>query len=368
MWTTKAAVFELPVPSGAVKKDISELRQGEVFSINAKAKKFAFNRFSSVKEGDGKTMTVIAHNLTGTETVGASIVLPCPSQVRQEVLSWGLLPNFTAKDHGQTFDLFERVEVGGSKILGTVIDIDSQQFPSRDVNVLYDQIVEGNWTGKYPVYDVKSLGVRASEEIVAKAKKAQSVIRELRDGHDRKVLASFHKKAKEEMNVIAHQQFEDKNRKVYQKNLEQAHKAEASKIAQQVLSINAAQFKSVVDTGIITITAGEFNYETDKALEILGTYWDSVRQYVKPFSDSEKICTLATQAVLEQLGSLISDGYFLIRLGYIQKLAKGGYGVFSHNGKQQGRHPTKHKAVAQLRQAEIMKKQGMATEFDKATS
>jgi hypothetical protein len=80
-------------------------------------------------------------------------------------------------------------------------------------------------------------------------------------------------------------------------------------------------------------------------------------------SRDESINLAASIEIMKVLASLMEDGYFLTRMGYVRKY-KGRWGTFSKKGNVLGTHPTKDKAQRQLRAIEMNKRHGYGEEIE----
>lgn len=363
MWILAPDKHEFIVPKGAVRKSISSLQEGEIFSLNAKSKKFAFSRLASSEKED-QSMAIVAHELIGSEQVGKSVVFPYLEYQNREVISWGMLPiaKAQANDDIEIFDRVSLLDESNGKILGTVIDINDVMFPDRDATVLYDVMTNNQWTGEHPIHEIRALGAKAKGNVLQAAKQARPVVRELRDQQEKRTMMAFQQASRTAMARLTAGKIETQERADYQKRVDQETRSQARTIAQYILSTHASDYRSIVDAGLTIITAGEFNYDIRKAAEMVASHAELIRTHAESQTPSMRLQFLAAQNVASQLTALIHDGYFLIREGYILQLPQGSWEVYYKNGALQERLPTKKAAQCHLRNVEAKKRYGVSEE------
>ncbi len=164
------------------------------------------------------------------------------------------------------------------------------------------------------------------------------------------------------MSRLSSGSIETKERETYRNDLNKETQQQARVIAQAMIATHANDYKSIVDAGLLSITAGEFNYDIYKAAEIVAGSAEMIRTHAEAQTPSQRLQFLSAQNVANQLTSLIHNGYFLVREGYILPFQEGGWGAYSKKGELLERLPTKKAAQCHLRSIEAKKRYGVSEE------
>jgi len=349
MWRQSTTIVEPNVPKGAVKTSLDQLKHGEVFAINAKSKKFAFKRYAT--EGE-KIIAIVANQLESAEKIGAEIALSLSELGNRPVLSWGVLPMVAHQDEEQhEYEPFDRVvllQEGDGKIIGTVIEMNDDKFPDRDIIILWDQMFHGKWVDECPIHSIQWNGEKANGDQMQIAKAIRPIVRELRDEH----------RKRQQPPIQTVQSSNEKEREDYRRQLTAGVQKEAESVAKRVLADHAHDVKMIVDACLLSVMAGEYNYQRDKMSEILASYLETMDMWIRPYSESAIVQSAAIQLIARRMQQLSDDGYFFIRKSYIKELPRGGFAVYSSDSELIGKYPTRIKAISQIKARERRQRYG----------
>jgi len=332
---------------GLVAKPLLDLVAGEIFSIHPKARKFVLASVDPNKESGGE---IIADELLDGK-VGSRFSLPLNDFQEREVFVWGEFSEESGNPAKPSCKEFDRIKAKGSTVVGTVVGF---SLDGLKVVALWDEIVHGQWFTEVAAAEVENLGERAEGKALDLAREAKPMIRERQEAARK----ASEDKTKESVHEELAQQT-SKRREEVRQELDQQRQKVAASIAKKVVDANVQEFSQIVQAGILTITAGENNYEIDVVAEIIDGYFEHILNRVSSFTtDPEQKIPVAAE-VMNVLSDLMLDQYMLTREGYIRK-KDGKWGVFSKKGKLLGTHGTKKKALRQLRAIEWRKRQGVA--------
>ena len=341
MWTTAAKTIA-PFLQGAT-KNFDELERGEIFSLNAKARRLVLDMI------DTKSNELFVRVLANGQ-LGDSVTLPYDAYRGRPIVTRGTMDAMDQPDAPQ-FNLYDRVKCKAHDMCGTVVDTNHHTPPAWDLIVLLDSYVDGQRLLEVRVSDCEHEGEQAEGESMVLARKAHAVVRSLpydyEQHHERQARAVV----QEELSKI------QAKRADYAKAMDQQQDRAVQELVHNATAQFAKEFKTIVEAGVLAVTAGEHNYELDVCAELADSYMESIIHRVRQISHNENINLAASIEIMKLLASLMEDGYFLTRLGYVRK-HKGRWGTFSKKGNTLGMHPTKEKAQRQLRAIEMNKRHG----------
>lgn len=332
---------------GLVAKTLLDLVAGEIFSIHPKARKFVLASVDPNKQPSGE---IVANELLDGKT-GSQFTLPFNDFQDREVFVWGEVSDEPEKQAEPSCKEFERVKAKRSTVLGTIVGI---SVDGLRVTALWDEIVQGKWITELAAQEVESLGEKAEGKALELAKEAKPLVRErqeaARKASEDRTKESVHEELVEQTS---------KRRDEVRQELDQQRQRIAASIAKRVVDANVQEFSRIVQAGILTITAGENNYEIDVVAEIIDGYFEHILNKVSSFTSDYELRIPVAAEVMNILSDLMLDQYMLTREGYVRK-RDGKWGVYSKKGKLLGTHGTKKKALRQLRAVEWRKRQGVA--------
>jgi len=346
MWTTAKHI--IPLLQGKT-KSFDELERGEIFSLNNKSRQLVLDMIDTKSNELFVKAAVDGHP-------GESMTLPYESYCGRHVVVHGQIESIDQPESAR-FNLYDRVKIKSNDMCGTIVDLNYNKPPDWDLILLLDSYLDGTRVIETHLYDCDHLGERADGETMDLAKKAHSIVRDMRDDHEEKYERKTREIVQEELAKTQAKRAE------YAKAMEQGRDREVQSLVHQTTAQFSKEFKNIVEAGVLAVTAGEHNYEIDKCAELADSYMESIIHRVRQLSRNENINLAASIEIMKVLAGLMEDGYFLTRLGYVRK-HKGRWGVFSKKGKLLGTHATKEKAQRQLRAIEINKRHGYAEEIE----
>lgn len=329
-----------------VEKQLEDLTRGEIFSLNAKSKRFVLANIDIKKKPNGE---ILANELLADNKVGQQFALPYSDYKERNVAVWGEVGQQEEKPE-VTHEELDRVKMNGVGVEGTVLMIDSSQ-PEIQATVLWDKIVDGKWITKAHAHEIERLGTKATGKLLKRAQDAKPIVKDRQEDHEAL-------REEQSKRVIQNQLTEEASRREkYQKFIDEEQNKLAKSLAEEVINKNAPEFKSIVQAGVLTVTSGENNYEINVISEILNGYMDHIMNKVAPCATSEMRVPVTVE-VMKLLGSTMVDNYFLTREGYITR-NNGKWLVHNRAGKTIRVCGSKKQALTQLRRTEWRKRRGI---------
>jgi hypothetical protein len=336
MWVKRATALKEPA-----RKPVTELLPGEIFSLNEKSKKFAF--FQTTGAGE-----VVAQPVSPTGQLGNPT--PCPMCQGLDILVHPELPgepNLQARE----YQLYDRVQLKNAVLCGTIIDINANKFPDVDIAVLWDEVTHGNIMTEVHPHEIVFMQARAEGTQYDVAKEAREFLRNIQDQY------RGHTENQVKQEVVSEAAAAQKRREDYSKQLDTQAAQQISAITEQVISTHAAEFKNLLNAGILRVTAGPYDYEVDEIPKLLNDYAEFIYAKVSTECPNLDLRMSVTARVMTQLASMIYDSYKMTRDACIRKGKHGGYGVFSNSGQLMGKfHHSKRGALQQIRAKEYWTK------------
>ena len=319
-------------------KPVSNLVSGQLFSINSKSRKLSFVRVAADDQ-----MVVQPVMPTG---LGPEMTVAAPSDIDVMVHQPEVAPiNPLSKE----YCLYDRVQLRNANLTGTVIDINKSKFPDVDLIILWDKVLHGSLMSEVHPHEIEQLNNKAEGKVYDLAKEAREFLKNVQDQYHQSFKDKITKEVvdataarKQKLEAFTTRQAQLKTDKIRQ-------------VAAATVNKYAGEFKTIVNAGILSITAGEHDYETDEVPIIVNNYSDTILAKVNTMTDDQEVTVPASVEIMKFISKSIMDGYHLIRQAYIRK-HKSGFGVFSESGKLLGQHQTKKDAVKQLRAIECHKR------------
>lgn len=335
-----------PIKKAANEKQLEDLSQGEIFSLNAKSKKFVLANIDIAKQPDGE---ILANELLPDNKLGSQFTLPYNEYKERNVTVWGEIDQQEEKTE-VVYDELDRVKMNGVGIEGTILVLDSNQ-PKVKATVLWDRTINGEWITDVHSHEMERLGTRATGKLLKMAQDAKPIVKDRQEDHE--------KTREEQSQVFVQEKLvqEASKRADYQKVIDAEQQKLAQKLAHKVINANATEFKQIVQAGVLTVTSGEHNYEIAMISEIVSGYMDHIMNKVASHAGYEMRVPVATE-IMKLLGSTMVDNYFLTRDGFITR-KNGKWGVHNKVGKSIGVRASKRQALTQLRRIEWRKRHGM---------
>jgi len=343
MWTNTAKNI-LPLLQGKT-KNFDELERGEIFSLNTKSRQLALDTIDT--RSNELFVRAVVNGM-----MGDPMTLPYESYQGRFIVAHGHVESIDRPD-ALTFNLYDRVNHKAHATPGTVVDINRQKASNWELIILLDSYVDGTRVIEAHLDDCDHLGEQADGDTMELAKKAHSIVRDMSDDYEQQHERQAKAVVQEGLAAMQAKRIE------YVKALEQKQDRDVQTLVHNATAQFSKEFKSIVEAGVLSITAGEHNYEIDKCAELADSYMESIIHRVRQISHNENLNLAASIEIMKVLASLMEDGYFLTRLGYVRK-HKGRWAVYSKKGKILGTHPTKEKAQRQLRAIEVNKRHGYA--------
>jgi len=351
-WTRTATMARhelLQHINAEMKKMFVDLAPGEVFSLNEKSKQFAF-----IHADPAKDQLVVREALPGGHK-GAEISLPLSAYKDRELVIHQAADETADAGTTEKYSEDDRVKHRVHGNVGTVIFINEKKYPDMDIIVRWDEPLNGYEVTETHPGETEILGEKASGEIADLAHKARNFYMQT----DSKQDADFVNKIKDEVVKEIKTSIDVPSpSEIIRKELDKA----ASTLEAEVISSFAVDLKPITHAGMLSVTAGAYNYEIDHLSDLMGDYYSTVLNKVAMVTKSYDLQPIVTEKILRRMAQSVLDGYFLTREGYIRR-HKGRWGVFSKKGKLLGTHPSKEKAQAQLRAIEWRKRQGTYEEL-----
>lgn len=324
-------------------KGIAALIPGDLFSINEKARKFAFIRMDDQR--------VVAKEVMPDGRRTGVAILPMAGLADINLMVWAQEP---VKDLSKEYALYDRVVLTGAALNGTVIDINSSKFPDVDVVVLWDSPLHGNTMTEVHPHEITPLGSRADNGVYQTACEAREFLKNIQDQR-----RAFQKQdvASQLAAVTAQKQMateRENERTEMAKQISETARVESNKIAAKVIEIHSEDLRRIMDAGANMILAGTYNYEVDQIPEYINSYGEYVYARVERETSNNDVKMPATAEVVKTLAKSILDSYFLVRQAYIRR-HKGKWVIIAKSGKVLGSYDSKQDAVKRLRQIEYFK-------------
>lgn len=358
----KRPVKETPVEA---RVKIEDLIQGNIFSINSQATKFELQTI------DVKPATGFPHGRVMARTVhmdgsyGGDAVLDYGEHRGYPVLLWNSIFGASA-DLGKEYELYERVQLKGSDLKGTILDLNKSKFPDCDIIVMWDSPLHGDPITEVHGHEMESLGEKLNEQEKVKTPEGQETtlaalragVMDLRGKHEKK----YEDKTKE----IVQQQIAEATSQ-HQASLDQVtaeQKAEIGRVCAAIIEQHSGTCRAITDACVMNVSAGSNNYEIEKIGDMLTNYADSVYHLASRLTSDLSVASAATREVLNIVADAAWKSFFLTRLAYIRKQPNGQYCVFSEKGKRMGCYGSKEKAQHRLQQIEYFKRKGAEVDLD----
>jgi hypothetical protein len=318
-------------------KPIEEVGKREIWSINAKAKKFVL---SSI---DPKGLIFVKDCGSGKE-----LNMPYDEYKGKNVCVWGSEKGELISD----FDVFDRVQLNGTDRKGIIVDINDTKFPDMDICVLWDEMLHQQWITENHPHEISCISESIDEPNMVRAKEARAIVKDMQKEQDHKYEDKARKVVQDELSKQL------ASREEYRKTIGEGRKREAFNLAKQTLNKHAMDFKFMIESGMLSITAGEEEGEIHKIPEIVNSHLESIYSKVSAFTDDDQLKLAATVEATKIMTDTMLKEYFLTRNSYIQRKGSG-WGLFNKKGTLLGTHENKKGAVRQLHATEWHMRRGL---------
>lgn len=339
------------VASGMTERPLLDLLEGEIFSINPKANQFVLSNVDPTKNGYGE---VTANKLVDGKS-GEQVIFAFSDFVDRTVCVWGEV----VEEEESKEDLyleFDRIRMKSSGLEGTIIGATNQD--GLKFIALWDEISQGQWTFEVSPSEIDHLGVKATGKTLAFAKESKPMIMDRQKAQEK----LNEDTTKEEVVAVIEAKAKDRQRRqAYQEEINQQNQQQVAKLARTVVDANLVEFNNIVQAGVLTVTAGENNYEIDVLAEIVDGYFDSILSRVASHVPDLGTRYHVVAEISNVLAGLMVDQYMMTRDGYIRE-SDGTWGVFTKKGTIIGSCATKKKALRLIRAREWRKREGKETE------
>jgi hypothetical protein len=323
-----------------VTKKLEDLVAGETWSIHPKAKKFVLvniNPKSNVIESRG---------------VDGAVAVMAYSDLKE-------MPVFShhepeAPRHDWNPELWQRVCLNGGAEdqRGTVVDINDQKPPDLDIVVLWDTPMNKRWMTEQHSTELALLNEACAEDVVARAKEARSLVKDLQNEYQRGHEDTTRKVVQEEMaRTMA-------NKAEYRKATEAKQSHRVQIVAKHVMDAYAQDFKAMIEAGMLSLTAGEEEGEIDKIPSMVDSHLDSIKVKVDAATTDEDLKIPAVVAITQIMADTMLNQYFLTRNAFI-RVRGHKYNLFSYQNERLGIHSNKRGAIRQLRLIEYKNRHGL---------
>lgn len=320
---------------------LEQMRVGEVFSLNPKARRLVLASID-----DAKDRLVVTEHIPGRTG-------------RQHILSWAThrghpVTVWAEEEVGldESYQEFDRVRLKGTKIEGTVVSLNETKFPDCDIIVKWDEVIHGDWVSEVHPHEIQHMGTVATGDQRRLAQEVRSMVRERQDAHSKGHEDKTRQVIKEELEQRA------SRREAWTRGEDRRARVKTHRIAQAALDLDPTHFRRIVEAGVLAATAGDRNYEIGVFAEVLDDYRDDVAQRVARVTQDMNIQVSATLTGLQILSHTMLDQFFLTREGYVRETEDGRWGVYTRSGHRVGMHGAKAGAVRQMRAIEIAKRGG----------
>lgn len=346
-----------PEPSGR-RIQLEELRQGEIFAINAHAQHFELSSIDPKASEAFPGGRIVAKIVYPNGTRGDEVVLNYMAHQGFPVLAIETADE--VKPLAQPYELYDRVKLirpeGNQTLCGVVMDLNKSKFPDCDIIVLWDGPNRGDMITEVHGHEIEPLGERMDEhqEVFGADGRRQSlaeirqIVLDLRAQHEQKYEDRTKAIVQQELSkAMASQQ-------TALKILDDVQKADVARVVQMMVTAHAALFKSIKDACVMHITGGPGDYELEKTGSILSNYLDTMYYRATQVTNDPAIAGQAAFEVASMIMDLVQRDFFLTRFAFVRKVGDH-YEVVSKKGKTLGKFPSKEKARSRLKQIEFFK-------------
>lgn len=361
---------ERPTTEAPVERrvQIEDLDEGKIFSINTQATKFSL-RAIDINPSEGFPQgVVLARTVNSDGSFGGDVALDYGEHRRAPVLVWNSV--FGADDLAKPYVLFERVQLKGSDLKGTILDLNKSKFPDVDIIVMWDAPLHGDPITEVHGHEMESLGEVLGEHATIQAPDGQerslaeirAGVMDLRGKHEKKFEDQTRDTVRQQISEITAQ------REFAVKQASESQKAEVAAACSAIIEQHASTCRAITDACLLHVSAGDHNYELEYVGHVLTMYADSLYQVASRVTSDPAIAAAATQEVLNVVADATWRSFFLTRLAYIRRQPNGQCCVFSERGKNLGRYASKEKAQHRLRQVEYFKRKGAEIDLEAVES
>lgn len=324
-----------------VTKKLEDLVQGEGWSIHPKAKKLVLVNIDPA-----------ADVIEATDSSGATTILSYADHKGTTVLCHH--DPAAHAEHDWTPQLWQRVCLNGGeeKRQGTIVDINDTKPPDLDIIILWDTPVNKRWMTEQHPTELSLLGERCEAEIIERAKEARALVKDLQQEHEKSYEDTTRNVVQEEMaKMLA-------KREDYRQATARRQSQRVQNVAKHVMNAYAADFKAMIEAGMLSLTAGEEEGEIDQIPEMVDSHLDSIKVKVDAATTDEDLKIPAVMAITQMVADTMLNQYFLTRKAFIR--VKGNrYNLLSDKNERLGTHSNKRSAIRQLRLIEYKHRHGL---------